>query len=422
MSDAFSLENLLNKEVKDLYAYARELKIPDFSQLSKKELALAVMRTQKEKQGFFQVEGILDIPNEENGLAFIRPINFSPSREDVYISDSQIRRFSLRNGDRVGGPARPPKDSERYYGLMQISSVNGREPEETINRDAFVSLTPIYPDRQIKLEYKQNVISNRMIDVIAPIGFGQRGLIVAPPKAGKTTIIKEIARGIATNSPDSKLFILLIDERPEEVTDIERSVKAEVVSSTFDQKPQNHVRLADLLLSHARRLVEDGQDVVILLDSITRLARAYNLVVRPSGRTLSGGFDPAAFYFPKRFFGSARNIENGGSLTILATALVDTGSRMDDIIYEEFKGTGNMELHLSRELGQRRIFPAIDIKKSSTRKEDLLIQEDYLNQIWDLRNLMTSNGLEYTEQLIQLMRQTDNNQDFFAQLSKLSSK
>ncbi|MCR8969956.1 transcription termination factor Rho [Facklamia sp. 7083-14-GEN3] len=421
MSDAFSLENLLNKEVKDLYAYARELRIPDFSQLSKKELALAVMRTQKEKQGFFQVEGILDIPNEE-GLAFIRPINFSPSREDVYISDSQIRRFSLRNGDRVGGPARPPKDSERYYGLMQISSVNGRDPEETLNRDAFASLTPIYPDRQIKLEYKQNVISNRMIDVIAPIGFGQRGLIVAPPKAGKTTIIKEIARGIASNYPDSKLFILLIDERPEEVTDIERSVNAEVVSSTFDERPQNHVRLADLLLSHARRLVEDGQDVVILLDSITRLARAYNLVVRPSGRTLSGGFDPAAFYFPKRFFGSARNIENGGSLTILATALVDTGSRMDDIIYEEFKGTGNMELHLSRELGQRRIFPAIDIKKSSTRKEELLIEENFLGQIWDLRNLMTSNGLEYTEQLIQLMRQTDNNQDFFEQLSKLSSK
>ncbi|MBG9981408.1 transcription termination factor Rho [Facklamia sp. DSM 111018] len=424
MTNAFSLESLLNKEVKELYAYARELNIPDFSQLSKKELALAVMRTQEEKQGFFEVEGILDISasSEGNTSAFIRPINFSPSREDIYISESQIRRFSLRNGDRVGGPARPPKASERYYGLMQITTVNGKEPEEAISRDHFASLTPLYPDQQIRLEYKQNVLSNRLIDVVSPIGFGQRGLIVAPPKAGKTTIIKEIANGIKANYPDSELIILLIDERPEEVTDIERSVVAEIASSTFDEKPHNHVRIADLVLSHARRLVEDGKDVIILLDSITRLARAYNLVVKPSGRTLSGGFDPAAFYFPKKFFGSARNIERGGSLTILATALVETGSRMDDIIYEEFKGTGNMELHLSRELSQRRIFPAIDIKKSSTRKEELLIPEHQLNQIWQLRKMMQTDGLEYTEQLIQMMRQTDNNETFFEQLSKVSNK
>lgn len=422
MADAFSLDTLLTKDSKELYAYARELNIPDFSNLSKKELALAIMRTQEEKQGFFHVEGILDIPSNDLNNAFIRPINFSPSQEDIYISNSQIRRFSLRNGDKIAGPARPPKANERYYGLMQITSVNGQDPEVAVGRDHFPSLTPLYPEKQIKLEYKQTVLSNRMIDVVAPIGFGQRGLIVAPPKAGKTTILKEIANGIVKNFPEASLLVLLIDERPEEVTDFERSVDAEVASSTFDQNPQNHVRIAELLLAHARRLVEEGKDVVILLDSITRLARAYNLVVKPSGRTLSGGFDPSAFYFPKRFFGSARNIENGGSLTILATALVDTGSRMDEIIYEEFKGTGNMELHLSRELAQRRIFPAIDIKRSSTRKEELLLSEEHLQQVWQLRKMMSSDGLEYTEQLIQMMGGTLTNEEFFEQFAKLQLK
>ena len=421
MADAFSLETLLEKEVKELYAYARELDIPNYSQLSKKELALAVMRTQEEKQGFFQVEGVLDIRSDDS-FGYLRPINYSPSQEDIYISNSQIRRFDLRNGDKVAGPARPPKANERYYGLMQISTVNGKDPEAAKQRDHFPGLTALYPDEQIKLEYKKEGLSNRLIDVVSPVGFGQRGLIVSPPKAGKTTILKEIANGIKHNHPEVELIVLLIDERPEEVTDIERSVKADVVSSTFDQQPENHVRIAELVLDRAMRLVEDGRDVVVLMDSITRLARAYNLVVRPSGRTLSGGLDPAAFYFPKRFFGAASNIEGGGSLTILATALVDTGSRMDDMIYEEFKGTGNMELHLSRQLAERRIFPAIDIKRSGTRKEELLIEANKLEQVWRLRKMMQGDALEYTDQLIQLLRKTKNNDDFFTQFEKIVLK
>ncbi|MGX7349388.1 transcription termination factor Rho [Dolosicoccus paucivorans] len=421
MADAFSLKTLLNKEVKELYAYARELNIPNYSSLTKKELALAVMRTQEEKQGFFEVEGVLDVkPGDSYG--FLRPINYSPSQEDIYISNSQIRRFELRNGDLVAGPARPAKAGERYYGLMQITSVNGKDPEEAKERDHFPGLTPLYPDRQIKMEYAASAIANRMIDAIVPMGFGQRALIVAPPKAGKTTILKEMANGISRNYPDAELMVLLIDERPEEVTDIERHVNGEVISSTFDQKPENHVRIAELVLERAMRLVEDGRDVVLLLDSITRLARAYNLVVRPSGRTLSGGFDPAAFYFPKRFFGAARNIEHGGSLTILATALVETGSRMDEIIYEEFKGTGNSELHLSRQLAERRIFPAIDIKRSSTRKEELLMDPEQLDQIWQLRNMMQGDTLSYTEQFIQLLRQTKDNEDLFMKLEQFSKK
>lgn len=421
MADAFSLKTLLNKEVKELYAYARELNIPNYSSLTKKELALAVMRTQEEKQGFFEVEGVLDVkPGDSYG--FLRPINYSPSQEDIYISNSQIRRFELRNGDLVAGPARPAKAGERYYGLMQITSVNGKDPEEAKERDHFPGLTPLYPDRQIKMEYAASAIANRMIDAIVPMGFGQRALIVAPPKAGKTTILKEMANGISRNYPDAELMVLLIDERPEEVTDIERHVNGEVISSTFDQKPENHVRIAELVLERAMRLVEDGRDVVLLLDSITRLARAYNLVVRPSGRTLSGGFDPAAFYFPKRFFGAARNIEHGGSLTILATALVETGSRMDEIIYEEFKGTGNSELHLSRQLAEQRIFPAIDIKRSSTRKEELLMDPEQLDQIWQLRNMMQGDTLSYTEQFIQLLRQTKDNEDLFMKLEQFSKK
>ncbi len=416
MSDAFSLKTLMAAEVKQLYVYAKELEIPNYSQLSKKELALAVMRTQEEKQGFYQVEGVLDIVGGD-GFGFIRPINFSPSQEDIYISSSQIRRFDLRNGDKVAGPARPPKSNERYPGLMQVSSVNGKNPEEAKNRDHFPSLTAIYPDQQIKLESGSKLIANRMIDILAPIGFGQRGIIVSPPKAGKTTVLKEIANGITSNYPDTELIVLLIDERPEEVTDIERSVEGEVVSSTFDQLPENHVRISELVLERAMRLVEDGRDVVILMDSITRLARAYNLVVKPSGRTLSGGVDPAAFYLPKRFFGAARNVENGGSLTILATALVDTGSRMDDVIYEEFKGTGNMELHLSRQWAERRIFPAVDILRSGTRKEELLMSEEKLQHIWKLRNLMGEDVLQYTQQVIELLERTDNNEVAFQQLT-----
>lgn len=387
--------------------------------MNKKELSLAVIRAQAEKQGFFMVEGVLDIVSND-GYGFLRPINYTPSKEDIYISSSQIRRFGLRNGDKVSGKARPPKESERYYGLMHVETVNGRNPEDAKQRPHFPALTALYPDSQIVLETTKTDLSTRMIDLFAPVGFGQRGLIVAPPKAGKTSVIKEIANGISKNYPDVELIVLLIDERPEEVTDIERSVDGEVVSSTFDQMPENHTRVVELVLDRALRLVEDKRDVVILMDSITRLARAYNLVIPPSGRTLSGGIDPAAFYKPKRFFGAARNIEEGGSLTILATALVDTGSRMDDVIYEEFKGTGNMELHLSRELSERRVFPAIDIKRSGTRREELLMSPEHLEEIWKLRRHMKGDSINSTNQLLNFLKKTKNNTTFFESFKDVS--
>ncbi|CAI3361330.1 transcription termination factor Rho [Enterococcus cecorum] len=411
MSDYLTMAELENKTLKEIYTYAREFKIPYYSQMNKKELSLAVIRAQAEKQGFFYMEGILDITHQD-GYGFLRPINYGPSAEDIYISSSQIRRFGLRIGDKVAGKARPPKESERYYGLMHVESVNGKDPEEAKQRPYFPALTPLYPNKQIQLSTKGNMLTTRMIDMFVPVGFGQRGLIVAPPKAGKTTILKEIANGITENHPEVELIVLLIDERPEEVTDLERSVKGDVVYSTFDLQPSNHTRVSELVLERAMRLVEDKRDVVILMDSITRLARAYNLVVPPSGRTLSGGIDPAALYKPKKFFGAARNIEEGGSLTILATALVDTGSRMDDVIYEEFKGTGNMELQLSRQLAERRIFPAIDMKKSGTRKEDLLMSEEQLEETWRLRKNMVGDSLDYTEQFIQILRKTKNNEEF----------
>ncbi len=412
MSDYLTMAELENKTLKEIYTYAKDFKIPYYSQMNKKELSLAVIRAQAEKQGFFLMEGVLDIVSSD-GFGFLRPINYTPSKEDIYISTSQIRRFGLRNGDKVSGKARPPKESERYYGLMHVESVNGKNPEEAKERPHFPALTPLYPNRQIKLETTSGRLATRMLDIFAPVGFGQRGLILAPPKAGKTTVLKEIANGITENYPEVELIILLIDERPEEVTDIERSVKGDVVSSTFDLQPENHTRVSELVLERAMRLVEDKRDVVILMDSITRLARAYNLVIPPSGRTLSGGIDPAAFYRPKKFFGAARNIEEGGSLTILATALVDTGSRMDDVIYEEFKGTGNMEVHLSRDLSERRIFPAIDIKKSGTRKEELLMAPKHLEEIWKLRHNMVGDSIEYTDQLQKILRKTKDNVEFF---------
>ena len=421
MSDYLTMSELEHKTLKEIYRYARDFKIPYYSQMNKKELSLAVIRAQAEKQGFYYMEGVLDIVGQE-GYGFLRPLNFGPSGEDIYISSSQIRRFGLRNGDKVAGKARPPKESERYYGLMHVESVNGKNPEEAKERPHFPALTPLYPNRQLKLETTRGRLATRMMDLFAPVGFGQRGLIVAPPKAGKTSIIKEIANGITDNFPDVELIVLLIGERPEEVTDLERSVKGEVVSSTFDLQPQNHTRVSELVLERAMRLVEDKRDVVILMDSLTRLARAYNLVVPPSGRTLSGGIDPAALYKPKKFFGAARNIEEGGSLTILATALVDTGSRMDDVIYEEFKGTGNMELHLSRELAERRIFPAIDIKRSGTRKEELLMSESQLEETWKLRNQMNGDALEYTEQFRNLLKNTKNNQELLHSIKDLTVK
>lgn len=412
MRDYLTMGELENKTLKEIYAYAKDFKIPYYSQMNKKELSLAVIRAQAEKQGFFMMEGVLDIVSQD-GYGFLRPINYSSSKEDIYISTSQIRRFGLRNGDKVAGKARPPKESERYYGLMHVETVNGKNPEEAKERPHFPALTALYPDKQIKLETHKTRLATRMIDIFAPVGFGQRGLIVAPPKAGKTSVIKEIANGISKNYPDVELIVLLIDERPEEVTDIERSVKGEVVSSTFDQKPENHTRVVELVLDRALRLVEDKRDVVILMDSLTKLARAYNLVVPPSGRTLSGGVDPASFYKPKRFFGAARNIEEGGSLTILATALVDTGSRMDDVIYEEFKGTGNMELHLSRELSERRVFPAINIKRSGTRKEELLIAPENLEEVWKLRRNMKGDSIDFTNQFLNVLKKTDDNEAFY---------
>lgn len=340
----------------------------------------------------------------------------------IYISASQIRRFEIKRGDKVTGKVRKPKDNEKYYGLLQVDFVNDENAEVVKKRPHFQALTPLYPEERIILETEPRNYSTRIMDLVTPIGLGQRGLIVAPPKAGKTSLLKEIANAISTNKPDAKLFILLVGERPEEVTDIERSVEsAEVVHSTFDEPPQHHVKVAELLLERAKRLVEIGQDVIILMDSITRLARAYNLVIPPSGRTLSGGLDPASLHKPKAFFGAARNIEAGGSLTILATALVDTGSRMDDMIYEEFKGTGNMELHLDRKLSERRIFPAIDIGRSSTRKEELLISKSELESLWQLRNMFTD-STDFTERFIRKLKRSENNKEFFEQLQKAAAE
>ncbi|GKV66819.1 MULTISPECIES: transcription termination factor Rho [Sporosarcina] len=411
-----TLADLENMTLKELYALAKKYKITNYSKLTKKELIFAILKSRAEEEGFFFMEGVLEIIQSE-GYGFLRPINYSSSSEDIYISASQIRRFDLRNGDKVTGKVRPPKENERYYGLLQVEAVNGQNPEVARERVHFPALTPLYPDRQIRLETTKSNVSTRIMDLVSPVGFGQRGLIVAPPKAGKTMLLKEIANSITTNHPEAELIVLLIDERPEEVTDIERSVNADVVSSTFDEEPQNHVKVAELVLERAMRLVESKRDVIILMDSITRLARAFNLVIPPSGRTLSGGIDPAAFHRPKRFFGAARNIEEGGSLTILATALIETGSRMDEVIYEEFKGTGNMELHLDRSLAERRIFPALDIRRSGTRKEELLIPPEKLEKLWAIRKTFSDSN-DFTERFMKKLRQSDNNEEFFEKLNE----
>lgn len=416
LMSSLTISQLEEMTLKELYRLAKEYKISYYSKLTKKELIFAILKSRSEQEGFFFMEGVLEIISQE-GYGFLRPINYSPSKEDIYISASQIRRFDLRNGDKVSGKVRPPKENERYYGLLQVEAVNGEDPEAAKDRVHFPALTPLYPDRQIKLETSPNQISTRIMDLVSPVGFGQRGLIVAPPKAGKTTLLKEIANSITTNYPEAELIVLLIDERPEEVTDIERSVNADVVSSTFDEVPENHVKVVEMVLERARRLVEQKRDVIILMDSITRLARAYNLVIPPSGRTLSGGIDPAAFHRPKRFFGSARNIEEGGSLTILATALVDTGSRMDEVIYEEFKGTGNMELHLDRNLAERRIFPALDIRRSGTRKEELLIPKEELDKLWAIRKTF-SDTPDFAERFMRKLRTTKTNEEFFDKLNE----
>lgn len=401
-----------NNSTKVLTERAKELRLTNYSKLNKKELVLAIMEAEMEKDGNYYMEGVLD-DIQQDGYGFLRTVNFSKGEKDIYISASQIRRFELKKGDKVTGKVRKPKENEKYYGLLQVDFINDQNAEDVKKRPHFQALTPLYPEERIHLENKAGDLSTRIMDLITPIGFGQRGMIVAPPKAGKTSLLKEIANAVSYNHPESKLFILLIGERPEEVTDLERSVEnADVVHSTFDEPPEHHVKVAELLLERSKRMVEMGEDVIILMDSITRLARAYNLVIPPSGRTLSGGLDPASLHRPKHFFGAARNIEAGGSLTILSTALVDTGSRMDDVIYEEFKGTGNMELHLDRGLSEKRIYPAIDIRRSSTRKEELLLDKKELDILWQLRKLFTD-APDFTERFLRILKQTESNEEFF---------
>ena len=403
---------------------AREADIAGFSRMKKQDLILRLLRDKAERQGHELRGGILEVTDD--GIGFLRADHYLPGPNDIYVSQTQIRRFGLRTGDMVIGQVRPPKDSEKYYGLLRVEAVNGLDPELVKRRPRFDDLTAIFPEERFILETSPRILSTRLLDLIAPIGRGQRGLIVSPPKAGKTTVLKEIANAISQNYPDVHLLVVLIGERPEEVTDMDRSVQAEVVSSTFDEPVAYHVRVSEMALERAKRLVESERHVVILLDSITRLARAYNLVVPPSGRTLTGGLDPSALYPPKRFFGAARNVEEGGSLTIIATCLVKTGSRMDDVIYEEFKGTGNMELHLSRELQERRIFPAFDIMQSSTRREELLLGPDILQRVWTMRRMlvqMTQPPANYdtasaTEALLNRLRHTDSNEQFLEELTE----
>ena len=422
--DIAELERKTLPELRDL---AREMEVSGYSRLKKEDLILRLLRAQAEQRGLIFGGGVLDIIDD--GIGFLRSDHYLPGPEDVYVSQSQIRRFGLRTGDMVVGQVRPPKENEKYFGLLRVEAVNGLDPDVAKTRPVFERLTPIFPDQIFDLETTSRVLSMRLLNLIAPVGRGQRGLIVSPPKAGKTTVLKQIANGITANYTDVHLMVCLIGERPEEVTDMDRSVEAEVISSTFDDPVKSHVRVAEMALNRAKRLVETGRDVVILLDSITRLSRAYNLVVQPSGRTLSGGLDPAALYPPKHFFGAARNIEEGGSLTIVATCLVDTGSRMDDMIYEEFKGTGNMELHLSRRLAERRIYPAFDVERSSTRREELLLVGDTLPKVWTMRRMLTQlaaspptgAGLDAAaalELLLQRMGRTKNNAEFLETLHR----
>lgn len=402
----------------ELQSLARDMGISGYSRLKKHDLMMRLLRANAEKQGYIFGGGVLEII--QDGIGFLRSDHFLPGPEDVYVSQSQIRRFGLRTGDLVIGQVRPPKDTEKYFSLLRVEAVNGLDPEAAKQRPLFESLTPIFPQEMFRLETRSNVLATRLLDIISPIGRGQRGLIVSPPKAGKTTILKQVANGISLNYNDVHLMVCLIGERPEEVTDMDRSVQAEVISSTFDEPVQDHVRVAEMALARAKRLVEGKRDVVILLDSITRLSRAYNLIVPPSGRTLSGGLDPAALYPPKNFFGAARKLEEGGSLTIIATCLVDTGSRMDDVIYEEFKGTGNMELHLNRKLAERRMFPAFDIERSGTRREELLLDSETLNKVWTLRRMVSAlgGGPEAAIPVLERLSKTRDNAEFLATLNK----
>ena len=411
------ISELREMSVPELREVARELQLETGTQERRDDLSDRILQRQTERAGLDYASGILDIVDE--GFGFMRRHGLLPSPDDVYVSSSQVRRFGLRIGDRVSGAVRAPREAEKYWGLLRVDSVNGVDIDTAQHRDNFADLTPVHPDELINLETDPKNLSQRLINLVNPLGKGQRALIVSPPKAGKTFLLKHIANGVSTNYPEVLLMVALIGERPEEVTDMRRSVKGEVISSTFDEPTENHTHVAEMALEIAKRQVETGRDVVILLDSITRLARAYNLALPPSGRTLSGGIDPIALYPPKRFFGAARNIEEGGSLTIIGTCLIDTGSRMDDVIYEEFKGTGNSELILDRKLAEKRIFPAIDVQRSGTRREELLLEDGTLKMVWTMRRMLSAVGTnENIELLLNRLSKTKNNTQFLATLTK----
>jgi transcription termination factor Rho len=415
-----NLKDLKEKKIAELTNMAKEADIDGANNMRKQELIFALLKAQTEKEGSIYGEGVLEVLPDGFGFLRAPDYNYLPGPDDIYVSPSQIRRFNLRTGDTVSGQIRPPKDNERYFALLKVEAVNFEDPENCRDKILFDNLTPLYPEERIQLELESDPdnYSLRILDLLTPIGKGQRALIVAPPRTGKTVLLQNIANAVAENHPDSALIVLLIDERPEEVTDMQRSVNGEVVSSTFDEPAERHVQVAEMVIEKAKRLVEHQRDVVILLDSITRLARAYNTVVPPSGKILSGGVDSNALHKPKRFFGAARNIEEGGSLTIIATALIDTGSRMDEVIFEEFKGTGNSELHLDRKLMEKRIFPCLNINKSGTRKEELLMSDTQLNRVWILRQLLHPlNVVDSMEFLLDKMGKTQSNEEFLASMS-----
>ncbi len=413
-----NIAELQKKNIAQLHEIADGKKIENYRHLRKQDLIFKIIQDEINQKKIVYGSGVLDILSE--GYGFLRSTNYTSGPDDIYVSPSQIKRFDIREGDVVSGQIRPPKENENYFALLKVETVNEEDPEKARERTVFENLTPLFPQKRIVLENSSEDISTRLIDLICPIGKGQRGLIVAPPKTGKTIFLQKIANGIAANHPEIELIVLLTDERPEEVTDMERSVKGEVAFSTFDEPPKNHIRVAELVIEKAKRLVEQKRDVVILLDSITSLARDYNLVVPTSGKILSGGIDANTLHYPKRFFGAARKVEEGGSLTILATAIVETGSKMDEVIFEEFKGTGNMELRLTRELAERRIFPAVDMNRSGTRKEELLLDDNELSMIWDLRNYLNrQNYKEPIEAVIEVMKKTENNKQFLEIVSHL---
>ena len=415
-----NINDLKDMSIQKLTQVAKDLNVAGATGMRKQDLIFQILKAQTEQSGFMFSEGVLEVLPDGFGFLRAPDYNYLPGPDDIYVSPSQIRKFDLQTGDTVSGQVRPPKDGERYFALIKVEAVNFESPDQARNKLFFENLTPLYPQERLKLETSAENLSGRVMDLMTPIGKGQRGLIVAPPRTGKTMLLQAIAQSITTNQPEVYLIVLLIDERPEEVTDMQRSVRGEVISSTFDEPAQRHVQVAEMVIEKAKRLVEHKKDVVILLDSVTRLARAYNTVAPPSGKVLSGGLDSNALQKPKRFFGAARNIEEGGSITIMATALIDTGSRMDDVIFEEFKGTGNMEIHLDRKLVDKRVFPAIDIIKSGTRKEELLIPKDDLNRIWVLRKVLTPlSPVEAMELLLDKMSKTKNNAEFLAAMQKM---